>query len=30
MKSFPIKNGGDNWTSKGYIIPKEELLDFII
>ena len=30
MKSFPIKNGGDNWTSRGHIIPKEKLLDLII
>ena len=30
MKKFPIKNGGDNWTSKGHIIPKEKLLDLII
>ena len=30
MKSFPIKHGGDNWTSRGHIIPKEKLLDLII
>ena len=27
MKKFPIKNGGDKWTSKGHIIPKCELLN---
>jgi len=27
MKKYPIKLGGDNWTSKGYIIPKEDLLN---
>jgi len=30
MKKYPIKNGGDNWTSKGHIVPKEKLLDLII
>ncbi len=30
MKEYPIKNGGDNWTSKGYIIPKADLLNLII
>jgi len=24
---LPIKKGGDNWTSKGYIIPKGDLLN---
>ncbi len=27
MKDYPIKVGGDNYTSKGYIIPKEDLLN---
>jgi len=27
MKKFPIKAGGDSWTSKGHIIPKCELLN---
>ena len=27
MKKFPIKAGGDRWTSKGHIIPKCELLN---
>ena len=30
MKKYPIKNGGDNWTSKGHIIPKADLLNLII
>tara|TARA_B110000977_G_scaffold25830_1_gene31940 strand:+ start:15680 stop:16048 length:369 start_codon:yes stop_codon:yes gene_type:complete len=30
MKKYPIKNGGDNWTSKGHIIPKEDLLKYEI
>lgn len=30
MVKFPIKKGGDNWTSKGHIIPKEQLLTFDI
>ena len=30
MKKFPIKNGGDKWTSKGNIIPKCELLNLEI
>ncbi|WMM94948.1 hypothetical protein HTVC168P_gp18 [Pelagibacter phage HTVC168P] len=30
MKKYPIKAGGDNWTSKGHIIPKEHLLTFDI
>jgi hypothetical protein len=30
MKSYPIKAGGDNWTSKGHIIPKEDLLNLTI
>ena len=29
MTKFPIKKGGDNWTSKGHIIPKAELLNLI-
>ena len=28
MVKYPIKKGGDNWTSKGHIIPKEDLLTF--
>ena len=27
MTNYPIKKGGDNWTSKGYIIPKGDLLN---
>ena len=27
MTKYPIKVGGDNWTSKGHIIPKEDLLN---
>jgi hypothetical protein len=30
MVKYPIKSGGDNWTSKGHIIPKEDLLTFNI
>ena len=30
MKSYPIKAGGDRWTSRGHIIPKEDLLNLII
>ena len=30
MKSYPIKAGGDNWSSKGHIIPKADLLNLII
>jgi len=30
IKKYPIKNGGDNWTSRGHIIPKEDLLNLII
>jgi len=30
IKEYPIKNGGDNWTSKGHIIPKTDLLNLII
>jgi hypothetical protein len=30
MKSYPIKAGGDNWTSKGHIIPKGDLLDLVL
>ena len=30
MVKYPIKKGGDNWTSKGHIIPKEDLLTFDI
>ena len=30
MKDYPIKKGGDNWTSKGHIIPKADLLNLII
>ena len=30
MKDYPIKLGGDNYTSKGHIIPKEDLLNQII
>jgi hypothetical protein len=30
MVKYPIKKGGDNWTSKGHIIPKEDLLTFNI
>ena len=27
MMKYPIKLGGDNYTSKGHIIPKEDLLN---
>jgi len=27
MTKYPIKAGGDNYTSKGHIIPKEDLLN---
>tara|TARA_R100000234_G_scaffold118041_1_gene97674 strand:- start:9 stop:371 length:363 start_codon:yes stop_codon:yes gene_type:complete len=30
MKNFPIKKGGDNFTSKGHIIPKAELLNLTL
>ena len=30
MKNYPIKAGGDNWSSKGHIIPKEDLLNLLI
>ena len=30
MKDYPIKNGGDNYSSKGHIIPKGDLLNLII
>ena len=30
MKKFPIKSGGDNWESKGHIVPKEALLQYEI
>ena len=30
MKDYPIKNGGDNWSSKGHIIPKGDLLNLTI
>ena len=30
MKKFPLKAGGDNWTSKGHIIPKGELLNLTL
>ena len=30
MKSYPVKAGGDRWTSRGHIIPKEDLLNLII
>jgi len=30
IKKYPIKNGGDNWTSRGHIIPKEDLLNLIV
>lgn len=30
MVKYPIKAGGDNWTSKGHIIPKEDLLTYNI
>ena len=26
---YVVKKGGDNWTSKGYIVPKEDLLKLI-
>ena len=30
MTKYPVKAGGDNWTSKGHIIPKEDLLNYEI
>jgi hypothetical protein len=30
MTKYPKKVGGDNYTSKGHIIPKEDLLNQII
>ena len=27
MTKYPIKAGGDNYTSKGHVIPKEDLLN---
>jgi hypothetical protein len=30
MVKFPIKNGGDYFTSKGHCVPKEELLTYEI
>lgn len=30
MKKYPVKAGGDNWTSKGHIVPKEALITFDI
>ena len=27
---YPIKKGGDNWQSEGYIVPAKDLLDFKI
>ena len=30
MKDYPIKVGGDNYTSKGHIIPKGDLLNLTI
>jgi len=30
MKSYPVKAGGDRWTSRGHIIPKEDLLNLLI
>ena len=28
-KEYRVSNCGDNWTSKGYLIPKEDLLQLI-
>ena len=28
-KEYRVSNGGDNWTSKGYLIPEEDLLELI-
>ena len=30
IKDYPIKNGGDNYTSKGHIVPVKDLIDFQI
>tara|TARA_R110000868_G_scaffold299098_1_gene559333 strand:+ start:359 stop:727 length:369 start_codon:yes stop_codon:yes gene_type:complete len=30
MEKYPVKAGGDNWTSKGHIVPKEALITFDI
>ena len=30
IKDYPIRNGGDNYTSKGHIVPAKDLIDFQI
>ena len=30
IKDYPIKSGGDNFTSKGHIVPAKDLIDFQI
>lgn len=30
MTNYPVKAGGDNWSSKGHIIPKQDLLNYEI
>ena len=30
IKDYPIKKGGDNWTSRGHIVPAKDLIDFQI
>ena len=30
VKDYPIKNGGDNYTSKGHVVPAKDLIDFQI
>ena len=29
IKNYKISKGGDNWTSKGYLVPKQDLLALI-
>ncbi len=29
IKDYKISKGGDNWTSKGYLVPKQDLLALI-
>ena len=29
VKKYKVSKGGDNWTSKGYLVPKQDLLALI-
>ena len=29
VKDYKVSKGGDNWTSKGYLVPKQDLLALI-